>query len=397
MKIMKKFVVLTYVMFLSGSAFGQTFWEGDVSSRWDDGGNWSTGVAPTAGDDVDMDITATTTTILIDAATTAVANDVDMGSSADGLDPTFTLNMTGGTLTTGPGGASLGVGVWSDGVFNMSGGVVNARVITVGDKPGASGWMTMDGGEINLGFGLFLTNNEGTYAELTMNGGKITYAGPDPGAQGAAGMLAANGADSLITMNGGEIDLGLGNLWVPWNSPGSSEIQLNGGIIRANRLDMDGRDACIGCTPGLLNITGGLLVVGGEWNSQSPEVVAGYITADGGAGTLQFNFNGSQTAITSGVLLGDFNDDMTVDGLDADILRTHLNAHLDGSVAYGDGDIDFDGDVDLEDFAQLKAILQNPLATALATGVPEPSSVVLSLSALAGIAALARRRSQRAQ
>ncbi|MDC0936877.1 PEP-CTERM sorting domain-containing protein [Pirellulales bacterium] len=397
MRTMKKFVVLTLVLFLSGSAFGQISWEGDESSRWDADGNWSTGVAPTAGDAVVMDITATGTTILIDAATTALANGVQVGSSADGLDPTFTLNMTGGTLTNG-GGTELDLGRHSDAIFNLSGGVVNSHVITLGNRPGGSGVMTMDGGEVNLGFGLFLTNHLDSYGELTMNGGKITYAGPDPGDQGAAGILAANGADSLITMNGGEIDLGLGNLWVPWNSPGSSEIQLNGGIIRTNRLDMDGRDACGDCTPGLLNITGGTLIVGGEWNAQSPEVVAGYITADGGTGTLEFNFNGSQTVITAGgILLGDFNDDLTVDTLDADILRTHLNAHLDGSVAYEDGDIDFDGDVDLGDFAQLKNILQNPPATAQATGVPEPSSVVLSLSALAGIAALARRRSQRAQ
>jgi len=297
-KITCKLTMLILGMFLSGSAFGATFWEGDVSSRWDDGGNWSTGVAPGAGDAVVMDITATGTTILIDAATTALAKGVQFGSSADGLDPTFTLNMTGGTLTNG-GGTELDLGRHSDAIFNLSGGVVNSHVITLGNRPGGSGVMTMDGGEVNLGYGLFLTNHVGSYGELTMNGGNITYAGADPGAQGAAGILAANGADSLITMNGGEIDLGLGNMWVPWNSPGSSEVQLNGGIIRVNRLDMDGRDACGNCTPGLFNITGGTLVVSSEWDASHEFVVAGYVTGYGDPANLRFDYDGLVTTITA--------------------------------------------------------------------------------------------------
>ncbi|MDC0936876.1 PEP-CTERM sorting domain-containing protein [Pirellulales bacterium] len=297
MKITCKLTMLTLVLFLSGSAFGQISWEGDESSRWDADGNWSTGAAPTAGDAVVMDITATSTTILIDAATAALANGVQIGSSADGLDPTFTLNMTGGTLTNG-GGTELDIGRFSGGVFNLSDGVVNSHVITLGNRPGGSGVMTMDGGEVNLGFGLFLTNHPTSYGELTMNGGKITYAGDDPGEQGAAGILAANGADSLITVNGGEIDLGLGNMWVPWNSPGSSEVQLNGGIIRTNRLDMDGRDACVGCAPGLFNITGGTLVVGSEWDASHEFVQAGYVTGYGDPANLRFAYDGGTDSTT---------------------------------------------------------------------------------------------------
>ena len=62
-------------------------------------------------------------------------------------------------------------------------------------------------------------------------------------------------------------------------------------------------------------------------------------------------------------------------------------------VGYEHGDIDFDNDVDLADFQRFLEVY--PGAAAAASGVPEPSSVGLSLCVLAGIAAVARRRSHR--
>jgi hypothetical protein len=67
------------------------------------------------------------------------------------------------------------------------------------------------------------------------------------------------------------------------------------------------------------------------------------------------------------------------------------------AVTYEDGDIDFDGDVDLYDFRMWKEIYQSQPGAAPVAGVPEPSSVALSLAALVGIAAVVRRRSYRAQ
>jgi hypothetical protein len=100
-------------------------------------------------------------------------------------------------------------------------------------------------------------------------------------------------------------------------------------------------------------------------------------------------FSGADPA-NPGLSLGDFNFDTVVDLVDYGLLRDHVNAHLDGPVGYGDGDIDLDGDVDLEDFGQFKALF--PGVTAAATSVPEPSSLALGLGALTGIAALVRRR-----
>jgi hypothetical protein len=63
-----------------------------------------------------------------------------------------------------------------------------------------------------------------------------------------------------------------------------------------------------------------------------------------------------------------------------------LYAHIWGPIDYKDGDINFDGKVDLSDFGEFKALF--PGGVAAATSVPEPSSGALALWVLAGIAAL---------
>jgi hypothetical protein len=93
--------------------------------------------------------------------------------------------------------------------------------------------------------------------------------------------------------------------------------------------------------------------------------------------------------------LGDFNTDQVVDLVDYGILRDHLKAHLDGPVSYFDGDIDIDSDIDLDDFRQFKDLF--PGVVTAATSIPEPSSLVLALGALAGITALVRHPGYRAR
>ena len=89
--------------------------------------------------------------------------------------------------------------------------------------------------------------------------------------------------------------------------------------------------------------------------------------------------------------LGDFNADDAVDLIDFGILSDNLQGHLEGPVGDGQGDSDFDGDVDLDDFQKFKAAFPAVVAAAAALGVPEPSSVSLWASALAGVALLVGR------
>ncbi|QDS99573.1 PEP-CTERM sorting domain-containing protein [Adhaeretor mobilis] len=87
-------------------------------------------------------------------------------------------------------------------------------------------------------------------------------------------------------------------------------------------------------------------------------------------------------------ILGDFNGINGVDVADFQILADNLAGELDGSVGYPQGDIDFDGDVDLDDFGQFKDLF--PAVVAAATGVPEPSTAILLLFGAFGLAC--RRR-----
>ena len=79
---------------------------------------------------------------------------------------------------------------------------------------------------------------------------------------------------------------------------------------------------------------------------------------------------------------GDFDGDGLVDFSDFLILGDNFLSHLDGPVTAGD--IDFDGDVDLDDFGQFKILFnesQGASVTASAA-VPEPSAAVLGLIAI---------------
>jgi hypothetical protein len=89
-------------------------------------------------------------------------------------------------------------------------------------------------------------------------------------------------------------------------------------------------------------------------------------------------------------LIGDFNDDGEVTEEDYFILNDNLGGHLDGPVGVAQGDINFDGQVDLDDFGQFKEMF--PAAVAQALGIPEPASMTLACCALAALALGLRRR-----
>jgi len=289
-------------MFLSGSAFAHTWWDGAVSSRWDDPANWNGGLPVGDGSSAAtlVDNSATTTTILIDAATAAVCNRFYVGDGV-GDSQLYTVNMTGGSLTATTGSAQVFIGNWdqSQAEFNLSGGVVTTSDVVLGNDPaggtGPSGWLNMDDGVINYDHLFSLAAYPGAYGELNMNGGKITYTGDD---WKAAGMLVGDAGDAVLNMTGGEIDLGIGSLYLPWDTDDQPELHLDGGVIRAADLFMTGRND--DRLPGSLDITGdGMLVLGGEWDATHPWVVAGYMTGYGDPSNLVFDYDGSVTEITA--------------------------------------------------------------------------------------------------
>jgi hypothetical protein len=91
-------------------------------------------------------------------------------------------------------------------------------------------------------------------------------------------------------------------------------------------------------------------------------------------------------------LPGDFNQDGFVNNMDYDILVDNLGGHLDGPVGRAEGDIDFNGRVDLDDFGKFKELFPGALGQAQA--IPEPASVILvaSIGALLVLARVLGRR-----
>lgn len=92
-------------------------------------------------------------------------------------------------------------------------------------------------------------------------------------------------------------------------------------------------------------------------------------------------------------LQGDFDESGAIDEGDFQILAMNLGAHLVSDVRHSDGDFDLNGSVNLHDFRAFKGAF--PGVVAAATGVPEPTSVVLVVLATGALLPLVRRRPKR--
>ena len=94
----------------------------------------------------------------------------------------------------------------------------------------------------------------------------------------------------------------------------------------------------------------------------------------------------------------DFNFDGSINGTDYEILRANQFVTLTETTAvasYAKGDVNGDLRNDVNDFRLFKAdyiAANGPGSFAALVGVPEPSTILLALGGLAGIAALRRQR-----
>lgn len=124
------------------------------------------------------------------------------------------------------------------------------------------------------------------------------------------------------------------------------------------------------------------------------------ISGQGVNGDLTFSFSrqGSQSLsvgevvyVTPGPLDGDYNGDLMVNAADYPVWRNTLGSQID-LTADGDGD----GKIDIDDYIIWKWTYGNTLGTGTAdastVSAPEPAAATLVLLALAGAAAIFRRR-----
>jgi hypothetical protein len=151
---------------------------------------------------------------------------------------------------------------------------------------------------------------------------------------------------------------------------------------------------------GTIGIVGLRFHIGSELHYGWAEVT---LPASGGAVLHGFGYNNSPNAPTHPMsttrdILGDFNDDKVLDAVDWVTMRDNGFAT---SQSYEDGDMNGDGNIDIDDFDLFRFSYEeeNPGSGAFeamvaATAIPEPSSMMLLAAGAAGLGAWRKRRTQ---
>ena len=221
----KKCVCLISILLLLGivgnaSAVDRNWTNGNGNRAWGTAANWSGSVIPTSADKAAIRNSAILGPI-IGTGTNAVASQVVIGDWSSTSD---TLDMTGGTLTTGS---------W----------------VTLGYSAGNNGTFTISGGTVNFGSTLYV-GNSGT-GTINMTGGTITVAS---------------------------------TLGIAQQTGGVGDVNLHGGTISCGSFSMT--------SGGAMDITSGTLIVNGDATSTiNGYISSGWITAYGGTGTLNVDYN----------------------------------------------------------------------------------------------------------
>jgi len=328
------------VLGMSGNALAEDVdWNNAGGDRrWDNPLNWlgkdtATAHVPTADDKAGIRNSGIGP--IIDSSTTAVANQMPVGDQSN----SGTVDITGGSLTTNS-WFIFGYGDGTEGTFNVRGGTttvsgsgtdltvgragighlnISAGSIEVGDRmyigseTSGTGYVTMTGGSITINDDFYI-GDDGT-AHIDMSGGLITIADDLRAYSGTVHMNVSGGEISIgdrlyvgngtggeahLTMTGGLITLG--GLMATGRDGSSGEVHLDGGTLDiGNWLEMSSRAS--------IDITGGTLIIAmdditddnGTYRSISPWIDDGRISAYGGIGTLNvdYNTNPGKTTLTA--------------------------------------------------------------------------------------------------
>ena len=352
-----------------------TQWDVDASGLllWSTAGNWSPATVPNSNSSVANfgNVITAPRTVTNNGTVTVQEMRFDNANK-------YTIAGTGSVTLDGDGTSPL-VTV-NQGSHDITVGVNLSDNANVNVDPGAS-----------LNFNNVLNLNGNTLTKtlagtMNLNGTVNTGGGSVVVAAGVAGGTGTVSGD--LTNTGGTVSPGL--------SPGTLNVtgvynQASGSLL----IEIDG------LTPDtqhdVLNVTGDLIISGG-----SLDVVLGFAptfgntfdilnfaTADLSGMTLNLpnlgsglTWDSSQLAI-DGTLslanLGDFNGDGSVNTDDYDIMRANwLTGASPGLNELGE--VTGDGLVNLDDFSLFKETLFGGLASALASAVPEPNSLVLLLA-----------------
>ena len=296
-------------------------WINPNGGDWSTPSNWSTGVLPTADQDVIIDI-AVTSPITHSAGTTEIKTLTSTQpftlsggtlTTAGTLHVDNIVSLTGGSLTTG-GSITLNVPVGNLTISSVINAGTNALTfnVSVGSITQAGGSVTSGTTILSAGTGITLTSlTSGGNATITTNGGNIAINGPV--SSGSADIsLSANGG--RITTSGGSVTandliasasggISLTNVSIDTfrgtNASGAVSVvdaspNLN---IVATGLSSGGNVTIT--TPGTLTLTGTVTATGSTAN-----VTSGTVTQAGGtvnATSLVLNTATGATLINLGI------------------------------------------------------------------------------------------------
>jgi hypothetical protein len=184
-------------------------------------------------------------------------------------------------------------------IYNSPGPIIDSSTTAVSTSirlGGSSGGdLEMTGGTLDtVGSWIILGYDAGSNGTFTMSGGTVNTAGT---------MYAGFNGNGTMYMNGGTINVNGSRFGIARNSAASiGRVYLNGGVINCLDFSM----AFAGGTASM-DITGGKLVVSGDKTATiAPYIASGWITAYGGAGTVQMDYGTTtpgKTTVMSSIAL----------------------------------------------------------------------------------------------
>ncbi len=267
------------------------YWDGGgADDLWDTPANWVGDVLPGAGDFgmIDDFLTA-----LVDGSVTASAKRVVVGMYDEA-----TMDVTGGSITSGSGNGAFTVGrrgpgtdgpgtnLGGPGVLNVSGGTIYAtQDFIIANASGSSGIMHMTGGTVEV-TGKMEIGDQGV-ATLNMGAGLLSVSGTLT--------LADQGSSSsgIVNMTDGTINV-TGDLILPLNDNGIAEFHLDGGLVTADDLTMRPTGN------GSLDITAGVLeLVDDDTSVIDGYINAGWLTGYGDSANVRRAFANGITTVTA--------------------------------------------------------------------------------------------------
>lgn len=156
-----------------------------------------------------------------------------------------------------------------------------ANVMVVGDW-GHSGGLEMTGGSLTTNGWIILGYGPGDYGTFDLSGGTVTTGG---------NMIIGLSGVGILNMTGGSATVG-GSLVIAQDPGSAGGVFLGGGTINAGGINMT--------SGGSLGIQGGTLIVDGNVTTTiNSYVTNGWITAYEGSGTVQVDYNISNSGKTT--------------------------------------------------------------------------------------------------